>query len=403
MESSVNSMQVSEKITGNVARSVNPHGLKRMMAQQIETVRQRGTYAGAKRVLILGGSASYGLGSRLTAAFGQGAATISVGYARPPQDNFLGAAGWWNQVYFKQAAERAGLVAQNFNANAFLSSTKQLVIDYIRQRLDGPIDLLVYSVAAPKRINPENSDEVWRSVIKPIGEPVTDLSVDLEHERLVTQTLAPATPEEVAATTHVMGGEDWELWVRALKAAGVLAPNCKTILFSYEGPATTAAIYHDGTLGQAKRAAEASARRLQAMLAPTGGEALISVNRSATTKASAVIPGFSRYCLALLQAEQGSGTHETTVEHQDRLFRDMVYGEQRQVDDLGRLRPDTWELSAATQSQVARILPEITPETFTPDLPGYQQYRREFRQLSGFDVPGVSVDFDRVDLNSLVY
>lgn len=379
MESSVNSMQLSEKITGNVARSVNPHGLKRMMAQQIETVRQRGTYAGAKRALILGGSASYGLGSRLTAAFGQGATTISVGYARPPQDDFLGAAGWWNQVYFKQAAERAGLVAQNFNANAFLSSTKQLIID------------------------PENSDEVWRSVIKPIGAPVTDYSVDLEHERLVTQTLAPATPEEVAATTHVMGGEDWELWVRALKVAGVLAPNCKTILFSYEGPAATAAIYHDGTLGQAKRAAEASARRLQEVLAPTGGEALISVNRSATTKASAVIPGFSRYCLALLQAEQVSGTHETTVEHQDRLFRDMVYGQQRQVDDLGRLRPDAWELSAATQGRVAQLLPKITPATFTPDLPGYQQYRREFRQLSGFDVPGVSVDFDMTEINGLVY
>lgn len=399
MEGSVTNMQLSEKITGNVSRSVNPHGLERMMVQQIETVRQRGAYAGAKRALILGGSASYGLGSRLTAAFGQGATTISVGYARPPHDDFLGAAGWWNQVYFKQAAERAGLVAQNFNANAFLNSTKQLVIDYVRQRLDGPIDLLVYSIAAPKRINPEDPDEVWRSVIKPIGAPVTDFSVDLEREELVKQTITPATPEEIAATIHVMGGEDWELWVTALRSAGVLAPNCKTILFSYEGPTATAAIYRDGTLGRAKRAAEASARRLQAKLGPTGGEALISVNRSATTKAVAVIPGFSRYCLALLQAEQVTGTYETTVEHQDRLFRDMVYGRQRQVDELGRLRPDAWELSATTQDQVARILPKITPATFTRDLPGYQQYRREFRQLSGFDVPGVTADFDLAELN----
>ncbi|WP_407889110.1 enoyl-[acyl-carrier-protein] reductase FabV [Levilactobacillus sp. N40-8-2] len=396
-------MQLSEKIAGNVSRAVNPHGLEQMMARQIDTVRRRGTYAGAKRALILGGSASYGLGSRLTAAFGQGATTISVGYARPPHDTFLGAAGWWNQVYFNQAAERAGLVAQNFNANAFLTSTKQLVIDYIQQRLDGPIDLLVYAVAAPKRVNPENSAEVWRSVIKPIGTPITEFSVDLEHEKLMKQTLMPATSEEVTATTHVMGGEDWELWVAALKTAGVLAPNCKTILFSYEGPAATAAIYHDGTLGQAKRAAEASAQRLQAVLAPTGGEALISVNRSATTKASAIIPGFSRYLLALLQAEQAIGSHETTVEHQDRLFRDMVYGRQRQVDDLGRLRPDAAELSAATQDQVVRILPEITPATFTPDLLGYQQYRREFRQLSGFDVPGVPADFDRAELNQLRY
>lgn len=399
MESTVKRMQLAEKITGNVARSVNPHGLEQMMSQQIATVRSRGTYAGAKCALILGGSASYGLGSRLTAAFGQGATTISVGYARPPQADFLGAAGWWNQVYFKRAAEKAGLVAQNFNANAFLSSTKQLVIDYVRQELTEPIDLLVYSIAAPKRVNPNNADETWRSVIKPIGHSVTDFSLNLEQERLVEQTVAPASAAEIAATTHVMGGEDWELWVHTLRDAGVLAPNCKTILFSYEGPTATAAIYHDGTLGRAKRAAEASARRLQQLLAPTGGEALISVNRSAVTKASAVIPGFSRYVMALLQAEQASGTHETTVAHQDRLFREMVYGDQRQMDDEGRLRPDALELSTTMQAAVAQILPELTPARFTTAMPGYQAYRQAFRQLSGFAVPGVPAEFDWDELS----
>lgn len=396
-------MQLAEKITGNVSRSVNPHGLERRLEQQIEVVRSRGHYAGAKCALILGGSASYGLGSRITAAFGQGATTISVGYARPPQDDFLGAAGWWNQVYFKQAAERAGLTAQNFNANAFLASTKRLVIDYVRQELTTPIDLLVYSIAAPKRVNPANPDEVWRSVIKPIGRSVTDFSLDLEREKLLEQTVLSATSAEITATTHVMGGEDWEIWVKTLREAGVLAPDCKTILFSYEGPAATAAIYHDGTLGQAKRAAEASARRLNQWLAPSGGEALISVNRSAVTKASAVIPGFSRYMLALLAAEQAQGTHETVLEHQDRLFREMVYGPHRQVDDQGRLRPDARELAATTQQAVARLLPTITPATFTPTMPGYQIYRREFRQLSGFAVPGVAAEFDPSELTKLDY
>lgn len=396
-------MQLVEKITGTVSRSVNPHGLERRLEQQIETVRSRGHYAGAQCALILGGSASYGLGSRITAAFGQGATTISVGYARPPQDEFLGAAGWWNQVYFKRAAERAGLTAQNFNANAFLPSTKRLVIDYVRQELTTPIDLLVYSIAAPKRVNPVNPDEVWRSVIKPIGQTVTDFSLDLEREKLVEQTVTPATSAEIAATTHVMGGEDWELWVKTLRDAGVLTPNCKTILFSYEGPAATAAIYHDGTLGRAKRAAEASARRLNQGLAPSGGEALISVNRSAVTKASAVIPGFSRYMMALLAVEQAQGTHETVVEHQDRLFRDMVYGAQRQVDDQGRLRPDGRELTSATQRAVEALLPTMTPEKFTTTMPGYPAYRREFRQLSGFDVPGVAPEFDPAELANLVY
>jgi len=394
---------LTEKIEGNVARSVNPRGLQQMLQSQIEVVRQKGQYTGAKRALILGGSASYGLASRVTAAFGQGAATVSVGYARPPKDEFLGAAGWWNQVFFKQAAEAAGLVAKNFNANAFLPATKRDVIHYIQSELDGPIDLLVYSIAAAKRVNPFDPSEVWRSVIKPIGKSVTDFTVDLERNQLLSTTIDPATPSEIAATEHVMGGEDWELWVQSLQAAGVLAPNCKTILFSYEGPAATAPIYHDGTLGRAKRAAEASARQLQKQLLPSGGEALISVNRSVTTKASVVIPGFSRYCTALYQVEQALGPHERPIEQQDRLFRDMVYGSRREVDTLGRLRPDAMELSPAVQTQVATLLPQITPINFTPNLPGYQQFRREFRQLSGFAVPGVTNEFDEKKFADLAF
>lgn len=394
---------LTEKIEGNVARSVNPRGLQQMLQSQIEVVRQKGQYTGAKRALILGGSASYGLASRVTAAFGQGAATVSVGYARPPKDEFLGAAGWWNQVFFKQAAEAAGLVAKNFNANAFLPATKRDVIHYIQSELDGPIDLLVYSIAAAKRVNPFDPSEVWRSVIKPIGKSVTDFTVDLERNQLLSTTIDPATPGEIAATEHVMGGEDWELWVQSLQAAGVLAPNCKTILFSYEGPAATAPIYHDGTLGRAKRAAEASARQLQKQLLPSGGEALISVNRSVTTKASVVIPGFSRYCTALYQVEQALGPHERPIEQQDRLFRDMVYGSRREVDTLGRLRPDAMELSPAVQTQVATLLPQITPINFTPNLPGYQQFRREFRQLSGFAVPGVTNEFDEKKFADLAF
>lgn len=382
------------KIEGNVARSVNPLGLQRMMAEQIAAVAQKPHYTGAKHALILGGSSSYGLASRITAAFGMGAATLSVGYERPPRPDFLGTAGWWNQRFFKQQAAQAGLVANNLNADVFLPQTKQEVIQFIRNRFGGQLDLLVYSIAAPKRKNPDNPAEAWRSVIKPLGNPVTDYTVDLEHQRLVKATLEPASVAEVAATNHVMGGEDWELWVDALQAAGVLAPNFKTILFSYEGPRVTAPIYHDGTLGQAKRAAEASAHKIQAKLAKTGGEALISVNRSVTTKASVVIPGFSRYCMALYQVEQQRGGHEQPVAHIDRLFRDMVYGTKRVVDGRGRLRPDAAELSPAVQGAVEDLLPQLTPDNFSTTMPGYQQFRREFRQLNGFDVPGVPDTMD---------
>ncbi|WP_125581064.1 trans-2-enoyl-CoA reductase family protein [Levilactobacillus cerevisiae] len=382
-------LTLTEKIQGNVARSVNPLGLQQMMVNQIKTVVDHGAYMGAKHALILGGSSSYGLASRITAAFGTGAATLSVGYERPPRPDFLGTAGWWNQVFFKQVADKAGILAENVNADVFLPATKRDVIAAIKEKFGGQIDLLVYSIAAPKRQNPTDPDEVWRSVIKPLGEPVTDDTLDLEHERLVSTTLDPATAAEVAATNHVMGGEDWELWVHTLQAAGVLADNFKTILFSYEGPRVTAPIYHDGTLGQAKRAAEASGRRLQAELAPTGGEALVSVNRSVTTKASVVIPGFSRYCMALYQVEQALGGHEQPIDHIDRLFRDMVYGTHREMDSRGRLRPDARELATTVQDAVEALMPQITHANFTTDLPGYQQFRQEFRQLNGFGVAGV--------------
>ncbi|MBL3536027.1 trans-2-enoyl-CoA reductase family protein [Lactobacillus sp. GPR40-2] len=396
-------VQLTEKITGNVARSVNPLGLRAMMTQQMTAITNQGTYPGPRHVLVLGGSSSYGLASRLTATFGAGADTLSVGYDRPPQGESLGSAGWWNQVYFKQAAEQAGHIARNLNADVFSPATKRAVIEEIQTHFGGAIDLLVYSIAAPKRVNPVNPTEVWRSVIKPLGRAVTDATLDLEHEKLVSTTVPPATATELAATIHVMGGEDWELWVHALQAAGVLAPQFKTVLYSYEGPTAMAPIYHDGTLGQAKRAAEASAQRLQTLLAPSGGGALISVNRSVTTKASMVIPGFSRYCMALYQVEQATGGHEVPVQQIDRLMRQMIYGDHRELDARGRLRPDAAELSPAVQAQVMQLLPQITPATFTTDLPGYQQLRREFRQLNGFAVPGVTNTLADGDLQGLTY
>ncbi|WCJ47932.1 trans-2-enoyl-CoA reductase family protein [Levilactobacillus brevis] len=386
-------VQLTEKITGNVARSVNPLGLRAMMTQQMTAITNQGTYPGPRHVLVLGGSSSYGLASRLTATFGAGADTLSVGYDRPPQGESLGSAGWWNQVYFKQAAEQAGHIARNLNADVFSPATKRAVIEEIQTHFGGAIDLLVYSIAAPKRVNPVNPTEVWRSVIKPLGRAVTDATLDLEHEKLVSTTVPPATATELAATIHVMGGEDWELWVHALQAA-------ETVLYSYEGPTATAPIYHDGTLGQAKRAAEASAQRLQTLLAPSGGEALISVNRSVTTKASMVIPGFSRYCMALYQVEQATGGHEVPVQQIDRLMRQMIYGDHRELDARGRLRPDAAELSPAVQAQVMQLLPQITPATFTTD---YQQLRREFRQLNGFAVPGVTNTLADGDLQGLTY
>lgn len=394
-------VKISEKLKGNAARSVNPFGCRQEVLNQISYVQGKGHYEGAQKALIIGGSSSYGLASRITAAFGSGADTVNVSFERPPKDEkMLGTAGWYNNVFFREEAEKAGLKAKNFNGDCFTKEMKDQVIKYIKDEFGGLIDLLVYSVAAPKRTNPENPDETWRSVIKSVGKPITGENINLEEEKLFEQTIEPATQEEIDATNHVMGGEDWELWVDALKEAGVLANGFKTILYSYIGPKVTYAFYHEGTLGLAKDAAETSSHQIQKKINDINGEALISVSRAVTTKASVVIPIFPLYCLALYKVEETTGTHETPIMHKDRLFRDMVYGNEREVDDKGRLRPDAWEQRADIQEKVSELMKKITPDNFNTSLTGYAEFRREFMQLNGFEVPGA--DKDEVDLDQLL-
>lgn len=393
-------VKISEKLRGNVARSVNPYGCKQEVLNQIDYVKKQGHYNGAKKALIIGGSSSYGLASRVTQAFGSGADTICVAYERPVKDEtMLGTAGWWNNIYFKQEAEKAGLIAKNFNGDAFTKEIKQQVLDYIKDEFGGQIDLLVYSVAAPKRVNPENPDEVWRSQMKPVGKSVTGYNVNLEKNELFEQTVESATKEETDATVHVMGGEDWELWVSMLKEAGVLAEGFKTILYSYIGSPVTYDFYHEGTLGKAKDAAEESSHKIQKNIDDLNGKAWISVSKAVTTKASVVIPIFPVYCIALYKIMQEKGTHETPIMHKDRLFRDMVYGNKPEIDDRGRLRPDAWEQDEDTQKKTVALMKQITPENFNSDLTGYATFRKEFMQLNGFEVDGAdndTVDYDEI-------
>ncbi|MFD1417660.1 enoyl-ACP reductase FabV [Companilactobacillus keshanensis] len=393
-------VKINQKLNGNLARSVNPYGCRQNVLNQIAYVQEKGHYDGAKKALIIGGSSSYGLASRITAAFGQGADTIGVSFERPPRDEkMLGTAGWYNNIYFRQAAESVGLIGKNFIGDAFTEDMKQQVIDYIKQNFGGKIDLLVYSVAAPKRTDPNDPDNVWRSVIKPVKKEVTGFNIDLEKEMLFKQTIEPATKKEIDDTKHVMGGEDWEIWIDELKRAGVLSSGFKTILYSYIGPRSTYAFYHEGTLGLAKDSAEISKKHIQENINDLNGEALISASRAVTTKASIVIPIFPLYCIALYKIEESTGTHEIPIVHKDRLFRDMVYGNFRKIDQEGRLRPDSLEQDKEIQERVSKLMQKITPDNFKTDLTGYAEFRREFLQINGFDIPGI--EESEIDLDEL--
>lgn len=371
------------QLMGNIARSVNPEGCKNFVEKQIQAVQMNGTYEGPKKVLILGGSSGYGLATRITTAFGAGADTISVAFERGPKENLLGSAGWYNQLAFSELAEAEGLVAKNFNGDAFSADMKSAVIEYIRDEFGGQVELVIYSLAAPKRINPATG-EVAKSVIKPIGQAVTGLSLSLETQTFFEQTIEPATDAEIAETIDVMGGSDWELWLEGLRDANVLAPTAKTVLYSYIGPECTYPMYTNGTLGRAKADAKLAANRINQWLTKTDGEALICVSKSVTTKASMVIPTFPVYLIALYEVMKARGLHETPILHKDRFFREMVYGQQRRVDEHGRLRPDSIELNPGIQAQVLAKMQQFSEGAAPIENIGYQILKQEFEQLNGY-------------------
>lgn len=391
---------VEPKLMGNIARAVNPLGCQAMVAADIEYVKAQGEFAGPKKALILGGSSSYGLASRIVAAFGSGADTIGVSWERGPKDpSMLGTAGWYNNIYFRQFAEAAGLVAKNFLGDAFSDEMKQQVITYIKEEFGGQVDLVVYSLASPKRT--DSAGTVWSSALKPIGRAVTGRNINLETETLVETTVEAATDEEIEGTIKVMGGEDWELWIEALLAADVLAPGAKTVLYSYIGPAMMDDFYRGGTLGKAKEHAEETAKKLDALLAQkVNGQAVVCVSKAVTTKASAVIPTLPLYCCALYRVMEEKGTHETPIMHKDRFLRTMLYGDAPHYDPEGRLRPDSWELDPETQERVSELVAQITPENITSDLTAYDTFRAEFLALNGF-VDGVPATFDYDEIAAL--
>ena len=381
-------IKFEHKMRGNVSFGVNPIGCKQDVLNQIDYVKEQGHYEGPKKVLIIGASSSYGLASRINLAFGAGADTIGVSFEKGPKsERNLGSAGWYNNIYFKQAAEKEGLIAKNFVQDAFSHQTKQDVIDYIKAEFGGKIDLVVYSLASGIRINPETGERI-NSVIKSIGQNVVGPNVNIEKQEFYEQVLEPATEEEIADTVNVMGGEDWLFWMQALKEADVLADGVQTTNYSYLGSDLNKPYYGDGTLGRAKADCDEKAVHINDLLTDINGKATVIVATAVTTKASSVIPFFPVYCMGLYRVMADNGTHETPIMHIDRTFRDMVYGDKAEYDELGRLRPDSWELDPEVQAQTEALIKEIDEGNFNSDKTGYSMFMKEFMNLSGFDVDG---------------
>ena len=360
--------------------------------QQINYVKSQNPVSnGPKKVLVIGASTGYGLASRISAAFGSGAATIGVFFEKPGTAKRPGTAGWYNTAAFTKYATEAGLYAKNVNADAFSDECRKKVIEIIKEDL-GSVDMVVYSLAAPVRKMPKTG-EVVRSSLKPIGSAYTSTAIDTNKNEIITATLEPATLEEIDNTVKVMGGQDWELWIEALAQAGVLAENCKTVAYSYIGTEITWPIYWHGALGKAKEDLDRAALANRERLASLHGDARVAVLKSVVTQASSAIPVMPLYISLCFKVMREQGIYESVIAHIYRMFATSLYGDKAEVDDNGRIRMDSWELRDSVQNKCKELWPQVTTENLN-ELSDYQDYKKQFLELFGFDVEGVDYSAD---------
>jgi enoyl-[acyl-carrier protein] reductase/trans-2-enoyl-CoA reductase (NAD+) len=390
-------MLIEPKVRGFICTTAHPVGCAARVEEQIDYVRhQKKLPAKFKNILVIGASTGYGLASRIVASFGMGANTLGVFFEREAGDKRTASAGWYNSAAFEQAAHQAGLYARSLNGDAFSDALKQQVIDCIRNDLNGKVDLIIYSLASPRR--QDQTGTVYSSVLKPIGAPYTDKTVDIMNGIVSDVHIDPATEAEVAATEKVMGGEDWELWIDALIKADVLAPNAVTVAYSYIGPTMTYPIYHEGTIGKAKAHLEKSAHTISEILAKhCNGRAVISVNKALVTQSSSAIPVVPLYISILYKVMKQKNLHEGCIEQIWRLFAEQLCNENYNLDKAQRIRLDDLELREDVQAEVAKIWQQIQTENLEKesDILGY---RKEFYQLFGFAVDGIDYSTD-VDVN----
>jgi enoyl-[acyl-carrier protein] reductase / trans-2-enoyl-CoA reductase (NAD+) len=387
---------IKPKVRGFICVTAHPVGCERNVAEQIDVTRKAiagDEGKGPKRVLVIGASTGYGLASRITAAFGYGAATLGVFFEKPSSEDKPGTAGWYNAAAFDKLAKQAGLYSKSINGDAFANETRARAIEIIRNEMGGQVDLVVYSLASPVRKLPD-SGEVVRSALKTIGETFTASSVDTNKDMVIQASVEPATEQEIKDTVTVMGGEDWALWIDALGKAGVLAKNAKTVAYSYIGTEITWPMYWHGTLGQAKQHLDNTARALRERHAAEGLDARVGVMKSVVTQASAAIPVIPLYVSIAFRVMKDKGIHEGCIEQINRLFNDRLYrtdGGAVPTDGEGRVRLDDWELRDDVQTACKALWPTVTTENLRR-VTDYDGYKHEFLKLFGFDRGDVDYD-----------
>lgn len=385
-------MIIEPRMRGFICLTAHPDGCAQSIKNQISYVKSKGTIEGAKKVLVIGASTGFGLASRITAAFGSNAATIGVFFEKEPSEGKTATPGWYNSAAFEQEAQKAGLYAKSINGDAFSNEVKQKTIDLIKADL-GQIDMVIYSLASPVRMHPVTG-VLHRSVLKPIGGTFTNKTVDFHTGNVTQVSIEPANQDDIDNTVVVMGGEDWSMWMEALKNAGVLAAGTTTVAYSYIGPEVTEAVYRKGTIGRAKDHLEATAFEITDSLKSLGGKAYVSVNKALVTQASSAIPVIPLYISLLYKIMKAEGVHEGCIEQIQRLFADRLYtNDAVPTDDKGRIRIDDWEMRDDIQERVKALWATATTENL-PEIGDLAGYKQDFLNLFGFGFEGVDYNAD---------
>ncbi|MFC5683368.1 enoyl-ACP reductase FabV [Flavobacterium sp. MAHUQ-51] len=380
-------MIIEPRMRGFICLTAHPAGCEQNVKNQIEYVKSKGAIDGAKKVLVIGASTGFGLASRISSAFGSDAATIGVFFEKPPMPGKTASPGWYNSAAFEKEAHKAGLYAKSINGDAFSNEVKRETLDLIKADL-GQVDLVIYSLASPVRTNP-NTGVTHRSVLKPIGGTFTNKTVDFHTGKVSEVSIEPCSGDDIENTIAVMGGEDWAMWIDALKAENLLAPGATTVAYSYIGPEVTEAVYRKGTIGRAKDHLEATAFTISDSLADINGKAYVSVNKALVTQASSAIPVIPLYISLLYKTMKEKGIHEGCIEQIQRLYQQRLFtGAEVPVDEKGRIRIDDWEMREDVQANVAKLWTEATTENLA-EIGDLEGYRNDFYNLFGFELAGV--------------
>ena len=395
-------MIIKPRVRGFMCITTHPAGCEVNVKNQIDYIKSQGAIDSPKRVLVIGSSTGYGLAARITAAFAGGASTLGVFFEKPGTDRKPGTAGWYNSAAFHRYAEADGLYAKSINGDAFSSEIKEQAIATIKEDM-GQVDLVVYSLAAPRRQHPVTG-EVFNSTLKPVGKNISMRGINTDKEEIQEFSMDAASQQEIDDTVAVMGGEDWQMWMDALAEAGVLADGAKTTAFTYIGEKITWDLYWDGTIGQAKKDLDARVIGIREKLAAHGGDARVSVLKGVVTQASSAIPIMPLYLAMLFKEMKNRGTHEGCIEQLYRLFTECLYSDSPRTDEEGRLRVDELEMDPEVQAAVAAAWSEISTENLisSTDFKGYKQ---DFLNLFGFELDGVDYQAEvdpQVEISNLV-